>query len=107
MPGTDMIMYEEEFQQIRGILQKLKDDANAKMVFLVDKNGQQIAYNGDINNLDTTSLASLTAGNVAATDGLARLIGEKEFSVLFHEGERDNIHISIVGRRVSLVIIFD
>lgn len=107
MPGTDMIMYEEEFQQIRGILQKLKDDANAKMVFLVDKNGQQIAYNGDINNVDTTSLASLTAGNVAATDGLARLIGEKEFSVLFHEGERDNIHISIVGRRVILVIIFD
>ena len=39
------------------------------------------------------ALASLTAGNVAATDGLARLIGEKEFSILFHEGERDNIHI--------------
>jgi predicted regulator of Ras-like GTPase activity (Roadblock/LC7/MglB family) len=107
MPGTDMIMYEEEFQQIRVILQKLKEDSNAKMVFLVDKNGQQIAYNGDMSNLDTTSLASLTAGNVAATDGLARLIGEKEFSVLFHEGERDNIHISIVGKRVILVVIFD
>ena len=104
MAGTDMIMYEEEFQQIRHILQKLRDDANAKMVFLVDKNGQQIAYSGD---MDTTSLASLTAGNVAATDGLAKLIGEKEFSVLFHEGERDNIHISIVGRRVILVVIFD
>ncbi|HSE40571.1 MAG TPA: roadblock/LC7 domain-containing protein [Acidobacteriota bacterium] len=107
MAGTDMIMYEEEFQQIRVVLNKLKDDSNAKMVFLVDKNGQQIAYNGDISNLDTTSLASLTAGNVAATDGLARLIGEKEFSVLFHEGERDNIHISIVGKRVILVVIFD
>src|SRR5215203_3089880 len=107
MGATDMIMYEEEFQQIRVILQKLKEDANAKMVFLVDKNGQQIAYNGDINNLDTTSLASLTAGNVAATDGLARLIGEKEFSVLFHEGERDNIHISLVAQRVILVVIFD
>lgn len=105
--STDMVMYEEEFQLIRGVLQKLKDDANAKIVFLVDKNGQQIAYNGDINNLDTTSLASLTAGNVAATDGLARLIGEKEFTVLFHEGERDNIHISVVGRRVILVVIFD
>jgi predicted regulator of Ras-like GTPase activity (Roadblock/LC7/MglB family) len=107
MASTDMIMYEEEFQQIRHILQKLRDDANAKMVFLVDKNGQQIAYSGDIEDLDTTSLASLTAGNVAATDGLAKLIGEKEFSVLFHEGERDNIHISIVGRRVILVVIFD
>ncbi len=107
MPGTDMVMYEEEFHQIRIVLQKLKEDANAKLVFLVDKNGQQIAYNGDIRDVDTTSLASLTAGNVAATDGLARLIGEKEFSVLFHEGERDNIHISIVGGRVILVVIFD
>ncbi len=107
MPGTDMVMYEEEFHLIRVILQKLKEDSNAKMVFLVDKNGQQIAYNGDIRDVDTTSLASLTAGNVAATDGLARLIGEKEFSVLFHEGERDNIHISIVGGRVILVVIFD
>ena len=69
--------------------------------------GQQIAAHGEIENLDTTSLASLTAGNVAATDGLARLIGEKEFSILFHEGEKDNIHISIVAGRVILVVIFD
>ena len=86
---------------------KLRTDANAKVVFLVDKNGQQIAAHGDIENLDTTSLASLTAGNVAATDGLAQLIGEKEFSILFHEGEKDNIHISIVAQRVILVVIFD
>jgi predicted regulator of Ras-like GTPase activity (Roadblock/LC7/MglB family) len=100
-------MYEEEFNQIKGIISKLRVDANSKVVFLVDKNGQQIAAHGDIENLDTTSLASLTAGNVAATDGLARLIGEKEFSILFHEGERDNIHISIVAQRVILVVIFD
>ncbi len=73
----------------------------------MDKNGQQIAAVGDMNSVDTTSLASLTAGNVAATDGLARLIGEKEFSILFHEGEKDNIHISIVAQRVILVVIFD
>ena len=36
-----------------------------------------------------------------------KLIGEKEFSILFHEGERDNLHISIVGGRVILVVIFD
>ena len=89
------------------MISKLRIDANAKVVFLVDKNGQQIAAHGDIENLDTTSLASLTAGNVAATDGLARLIGEKEFSILFHEGEKDNIHISIVAQRVILVVIFD
>ena len=107
MAAPDIVMYEEEFNQIKQIISKLRTDANAKVVFLVDKNGQQIAAHGDIENLDTTSLASLTAGNVAATDGLARLIGEKEFSILFHEGEKDNIHISIVAQRVILVVIFD
>lgn len=107
MAAPDLIMYEEEFHQIKEVISRLRVDANAKIVFLVDKNGQQIAANGDLESVDTTSLASLTAGNVAATDGLARLIGEKEFSILFHEGEKDNIHISIVGQRVILVVIFD
>ena len=107
MPGYDLIMYDEEFKRIKEVLSRLRMETNAKVAFLVDKNGQQIAAQGALEGLDTTSLASLTAGNVAATDGLARLIGEKEFSVLFHEGERDNIHISIVGQRVILVVIFD
>ena len=108
MNTSDLVLYEEEFKKINDIVTRLKIDANAKFVFLVDKNGQQIASHGDSNlHIDTTSLASLTAGNVAATDGLARLIGEKEFSILFHEGERDNLHISVVSNRVILVVIFD
>ena len=104
---SDFLLFDEEFHQIKDVIARLKTDAQAKVVFIVDKNGQQIAAQGDLESLDTTSLASLTAGNVAATDGLARLIGEKEFSILFHEGERDNIHISIVAQRVILVVIFD
>jgi predicted regulator of Ras-like GTPase activity (Roadblock/LC7/MglB family) len=107
MTLPDLVLYDDEFRKIKDSLQRLASDANANVVFLVDKNGQQIAAVGDLTTLDTTSLASLTAGNVAATDGLARLIGEKEFSILFHEGERDNIHISIVAQRVILVVIFD
>src|SRR3989449_8528979 len=102
-----MVMYDEEFKQIRGVCERLAGEANAKIVFLVDKNGQLIASVGATENLDTTSLASLTAGNIAATGGLAKLIGEKEFSILFHEGEKDNLHISIIGGRVILVVIFD
>ena len=104
---ASLVMYEEEFDRISQLLNRLRIDASAKIVFLVDKNGQQIAGAGEVDQVDTTSLASLTAGNVAATDGLAKLIGEKEFSILFHEGERDNLHISIVAGRVILVVIFD
>jgi predicted regulator of Ras-like GTPase activity (Roadblock/LC7/MglB family) len=104
---TPVVMYEEEYGQLKTVIIRLCADANAKFVFLVDKNGQQIAAHGEMQNLDITSLASLTAGNVAATDGLAHLIGERGFPVLSHEGERDNIHISIVAARVILVVIFD
>lgn len=107
MPGQQLVMYEEEFKEITGILDRLTKEANAKVVFLVDKNGQLIASAGDTERIDATSLASLTAGNIAATSGLAKLIGEKEFSILFHEGENENIHISLVGQRVILVVIFD
>jgi len=95
-------MYEEEYRQIKETLQRLQVDSNAKIVFLVDKNGQQIASHGDMRDVDATSLASLTAGNVAATDGLAKLIGEKEFSILFHEGERDNIRSGAPAREESV-----
>lgn len=107
MANPLMVMYDEEFKQINGVLEKLLREANAKVIFLVDKNGQLISGVGDTERFDTTSLASLTAGNIAATGGLAKLIGEKEFSILFHEGEKDNLHISIVAGRVILVVLFD
>jgi predicted regulator of Ras-like GTPase activity (Roadblock/LC7/MglB family) len=102
-----MVMYDEEFKQINTVLEKLLREANSKVIFLVDKNGQLISGVGETDRFDTTSLASLTAGNIAATGGLAKLIGEKEFSILFHEGEKDNLHISIVAGRVILVVLFD
>src|SRR5512137_2112967 len=107
MANPQLVMYDEEFKQINIVIDKLLREANAKVIFLVDKNGQLIAGCGETEHLDTTSLASLTAGSIAATGGLAKLIGEKEFSILFHEGEKDNIHISIVAQRVILVVIFD
>ena len=102
-----MEVYEEDYRGLEDALRRLRRDSNAKAVFLIDKNGQQIAAAGDVENFDSTSLASLTAGNVAATDGLAQLIGEKEFSILFHEGESDNLHINVVGGRAILLVMFD
>jgi predicted regulator of Ras-like GTPase activity (Roadblock/LC7/MglB family) len=107
MSTAQMVMYDDDFKQLNHILDKLLREANAKVIFLVDKNGQLISGVGETERFDTTSLASLTAGNIAATGGMAKLIGEKEFSILFHEGEKDNLHISIVGSRVILVVLFD
>ena len=107
MANELMVMYEEEFKQIAAICERLAREANARAVLLVDKNGQFITSHGEVANLDTTSLASLTAGNIAATNGLAQLIGEKEFPNVFHEGQKDNLHLSIVAQRAILVVMFD
>jgi predicted regulator of Ras-like GTPase activity (Roadblock/LC7/MglB family) len=102
-----LVMYEEELEQITRICEVLHRDANARAVLVIDKNGQAIASAGEVQELDVTSLSSLTAGNVAATGGIAQLLAEKEFAGQFHEGEKTNVHISIVGQRVILVVLFD
>ncbi|HUX07367.1 MAG TPA: roadblock/LC7 domain-containing protein [Acidobacteriota bacterium] len=107
MPALDLFLYEEDHIALKQAVERLCRESEAKAVFLIDKNGQQIMAAGDYGDIDTVSLATLAAGNVAATDGLARLLGEQGFTILFHEGERDNIHISIVGDLAILVVIFD
>jgi len=107
MSHVNFSLREPEYEALLSVLRKLLVDASAKVVFLVDKDGTLLASAGDAAGFDTTSLASLAAGNIAATGGLANLIGEKEFSILFHEGERDNMHLSVVAERLILVVVFD
>jgi predicted regulator of Ras-like GTPase activity (Roadblock/LC7/MglB family) len=102
-----LVLFEEDHKRILDVAERLVQEANAKAVFLVDKNGQLVAEAGELRGIDTTSLASLVAGNIAATGGLAKVIGEEEFPVHFHQGERDNVHISIVAQRIILVVVFD
>jgi predicted regulator of Ras-like GTPase activity (Roadblock/LC7/MglB family) len=106
MTDTPIIMREQQYGRIISVLAKLRLDSLSRVVFLVDKNGQEIAVQGEVGGLDTTSLASLAAGNVAATGGMAQLIGEKEFPTLSHEGERESIHICLIGRTL-LMVVFD
>ena len=105
--SNQLVMYEAELEQISQVCERLHRDANASAVLVIDKNGQTIATAGEVEDLDVTSLSSLTAGNVAATGGIANLLAEREFAGQFHEGERTNIHISIVGGRVIMVVLFD
>jgi len=102
-----LVLLEEDQRQILDVAERLVRDANAKAVYLVDKNGQLVAEAGELKGIDTTSLASLVAGNIAASGGLAKLIGEEEFPTHFHQGERDNVHITLVAQRIILAVIFD
>src|SRR5262249_33281885 len=106
MSNGPILMRENRYHQIKAVLARLRLDSSARLVVLVEKDGQQIAAHGEVGALDTTSLASLVAGNVAATGGMAKLIGEKEFPTLSHEGDKESIHISVIGR-VLLGVVFD
>ena len=44
---------------------------------------------------------------LSANDQLARLIGESDFNVLFHQGERESMYLADIARRVILVVLFD
>jgi predicted regulator of Ras-like GTPase activity (Roadblock/LC7/MglB family) len=102
-----LILYQDQLEQIDGALVKLIKSAEAKCTLLVDKDGHLITRQGFTHTLDTTALAALLAGSFASTKEIARLVGEPEFSVLFHQGKKDHIHISLVGERSILVVIFD
>jgi predicted regulator of Ras-like GTPase activity (Roadblock/LC7/MglB family) len=106
MVETTVIIHEQQFQRIKNVLARLCVECAARVVFLVDRDGQPIAFHGDIGDMDTTSFSSLAAGNVAATTSMAKLIGEDVFPAVVHEGERESIFISVIGRSL-LVVVFD
>lgn len=106
MAETPIVIHEHQFHKIKSVLARLCVECAARAVFLVDRDGQPIAFHGEIGNMDTTSFSSLAAGNVAATTSMAKLIGEDVFPAVVHEGERESIFISVIGRSL-LVVVFD
>ena len=47
MPPAELVLYQEEFQRLDQALKKLRQDANARAIFLIDRTGQQIAAAGE------------------------------------------------------------
>ena len=107
MSVHDMVISESAHARFVSVIEQIGQEANARVIFLLDKAGQQIATCGDAGTIDPTALASLAAGNVAATEGVAQIVGEEVFSTLYHEGKKDSVHINVVGERVILLVIFD
>lgn len=107
MLNAQLALYDEELSEIREVADRLHQDSRARTILIVDKNGQLIAASGVDAELDTTSLSSLVAGNVAATGGIAKLIEEEEFTGQYHEGKEISVHMTIVARRIILVVLFD
>lgn len=107
MSDQDLVIYEEDVVKIEALMGRTLKGAEAKCALLVDKDGHLITKQGFTHSLDTTALSALLAGSFASTKEIARLVGESEFSVLFHQGKKDHIHMSLIGDRAIMAIIFD
>ncbi len=102
-----LVFYSQDMDKIHEVLDEFMRLSGAKCTLLIDKEGHMIAKRGTTQSFDSETISALAAGSFAATKEMAKLLGEEEFSVLFHQGRRDSIQLVIVGERMLLAIVFD
>ncbi|MEZ0328232.1 MAG: roadblock/LC7 domain-containing protein [Dissulfuribacterales bacterium] len=104
----DLVLTTAKLDAIRAQLENNLIAAGIHSVLLVDSAGNIIASCGEhMQGIDIISLAALTAANFAATSQIARIIGEEDFSLLFHKGKKDSIHFAKIGQDYILISIFN
>ena len=98
---------QKQLDSIEDILQQDLIDNGVRCVFLIDMAGNIIANldNGEKQH-DIYSLAALAAGNFGAVSAMAKIIGENEFSLLFHKGKTENIHFNKIVSEFLMITIF-
>ena len=102
-----LTFYKEDIDRIDKMLAEFLRLSGAKCALLIDKEGHLVTKRGELRTIDIDTISALVAGSLAATKEMARLLGEDEFTAMFHQGERDNIQLSLVGDRTLLTILFD
>ena len=102
-----LTFYKEDIDRIDKVLAEFLRLSGAKCALLIDKEGHLVTKRGELRTVDIDTISALVAGSFAATKEMARLLGEEEFTAMFHQGERDNIQLSLVGDRTLLTILFD
>jgi predicted regulator of Ras-like GTPase activity (Roadblock/LC7/MglB family) len=98
---------QEQLDQIENILNEELVENGAHCVLLINMAGNIVAKkdNGKIDH-DEHSLAALAAGNFGAVEAMAKIVGEQEFSLLFHKGKKESIHFSKIGDEFLMITIF-
>ncbi|MFC1523959.1 roadblock/LC7 domain-containing protein [Thermodesulfobacteriota bacterium] len=103
----DFVLTSKILQQANKILINSLIKAGVRTVLLIDSAGNILVNCGqESDEIDAISLAALAAANLGATSQIAKLIGEDDFSLLFHKGKNGNIHFGRIGKDLILVTIF-
>lgn len=103
----DVAIHEQQAVQIEQALGTFLAESGALETLLIDRSGQLLASGRTAPAVDTVSLSALAAGAFSSTGAMAELLGETEFSMLFHQGSRESIHVSTVDDETILLATFD
>jgi len=106
MVRAEWAIFEEDYWAINNVLDDLLKSSRAGNVMLIDRTGQLISRCGPDVDFDMTSFASLCAADFEANYQLAKLIGERDFSTLFHQGAKDSMYLGKIAKGVVLVVLF-
>ena len=98
---------ENDAAQLSSVLGSFIAETHAHCALLCDRSGRMLIKSGDTGGMDNITFASLVAGDFAASDQLARLLGEEEFSSLYHAGEGRSMFLADVSGYSILAAIFD
>ena len=101
-----LVINDRQLDRCDDLLQKLKEVSGSSFLALISTSGQPITTAEDEYHPETLSLASLAASSFAATQQLAKILDENEFTLLFHEGHALNLHVSQVTDQVLLIVTF-
>ena len=101
-----LVINDRQLDRCDDLLQKLREVSGSSFLALISTAGQPITTASDDYHPETPSLASLAASSFAATQQLARILDENEFTLLFHEGNALNLHVSQVTDQVLLIVTF-
>lgn len=102
-----LVFYKSDVTKLEGELDGFLELSSARSALLIDREGHLVTKRGEVQQQSLDSISALVAGSFAATREMARLLGEEEFSTLYHQGQRDSIQVSLVGDRALFAVVFD
>jgi predicted regulator of Ras-like GTPase activity (Roadblock/LC7/MglB family) len=105
--SADIVINVEILNDVKDYLATEVMTEGISSVLVIDNSGTLICNIGDKLELDVISLAAVAAANFAATEQIARLIGERDFLLLFYKGHNESFHFSRVGEEYIIVTIFN
>jgi len=104
--GTLPQLIEEDIRVLNRALEELLKKSEASTALIIDKGGFLITQTFHSDELDTTTLAALSAASFAATQGIANLISEANFSSVYQQGETHSMLVVNVDEFCLLTVIF-